>query len=354
MPSRSRSTLCLSCLLFLVNGTNGFSDEEKLTVVERKVSIASRSATDFTSIDIGELQAGADVTVRLSVGNLTSEPFKIKKITLGCSCMSGKAFGDVIEPGKEVIVEIKMKVPTKAQKESMTQPVRIDESDSSRFQFGFVFRFRGIACFRVDSVGHNLGHDSSRCEFKVPLLYTSPLEIGDIVLKGTGDLSVLSIRVVSDGNGQFAICTATVENTGELAWAGELIVQDKKSGISNAIPCFVGRESPVVILPGLIRFKASEKSWVANAIIRDNRIADTPGVGGKTKVNDEISIGCATDNGVAIKVESNKVSASVYRVKLEINKAEVQSKSEKLPSNLRWQFGWNEGISEQTTRVVGL
>ena len=205
MLSAIRMARCIGFIVLSAFDAYKSSADDKTTVVERSVSIASRSETNFVSIDIGELPAGVEATVLLSIGNVTNEPFKIKKISLGCSCMTGKAFGDVIEPGKSIILEIKLKVPSKSQKETMVQTGRIDESDTSRFQFGLVFRLRGVACFRVESVGHNLPYDSDICEFKVPILFTSPSEISDILVKGTGDLSVLSLKVIVDRDEQF-IC----------------------------------------------------------------------------------------------------------------------------------------------------
>jgi hypothetical protein len=333
---------------------NGGEKPDTSEAIERTFAFSGRSPTSCTAIDLGGLLGGKTVIVRFKLQNNTSTPFRIKQSSMGANWMKAKVSSDVIESQNSVDLEIEMKVPTKFIKDTVTTTVRIEESETSVLQLGLTYRPLGIACFRTDAVSHNLLHNLKACEFRIPLLITPPSKAEDVVAFGSGNFSSLQSKVISVDGEEFLSCKIKIPEEGEIAWGGELGIKDTRTGLTQTIPCFIGRELPIVILPRTTRFNLEKQRYEASVLIRDNRgvtpVADLARP--KGNANDDISIGCVSDNGIKVDVESTKVGPTLYRVTLSLKTEEKKLFETKLPSKLHWQFGWEGGISEQKTNVA--
>lgn len=335
-------TLAVSCLSFNVmsfhpqDATNDF-------IIEKNVEIVSRlPPLNTMSIDIGELEAGKKGSVTLTLSNNTASSFKISRIWVGCNCVDVKCFGDTIAPGGSVKANVAFAVPAKGTVRNSVQVIKFIENEESVIQLGINYELTGVANFAVAEVSPKALTGAKECDFRIPLFISRPVKATDILISGTGELKDIKCDILLDGDRYVARCKMPLKTVGEFALAGELKLEVPSRGTEHSIPCFIGRQSDIILMPSVVRFVLRDKYWTSEVTIRDNRDPSSH--------KDDLSIACQGDGDVKVTVDHTRVK-NLYRLKLSIP-AELKSKITVVPNRLNWQVSWSGGISEFNSRSI--
>ena len=344
------SSLLKATVLFLVlestfskwsNGNDridGFS-------ISKSVSY-SGGIGSVVNVELGVVQAGGKGIVDIDIKNSSSRPFKVNKISVGCSCISAKCYGDNIEEDGSVHLSVEMAVPTRASAAKQSQFIKIEQSESEVIQLSLNYELAGVGCFKVNSISVNAPKSTEMVEFSVPILIAAPTSPDKLKIFGTGDLANLQASVVESNDGYSLKCTLPVSRSGDLALAGELFLKDISTGVENSISCYVDREGEVVVSPRVIHFSKRGDHWEAIAIVRSNNAVNNS--------QRELSIAGKVDNtNGSLVVESNAVRPGLFRVKLKLSHGPSDASSPiQFPKKIDWQIGWDGGIAEPSTKVA--
>ncbi len=310
--------------------------------IEKSAAINLRSPVAFTNLNIGEIQAGTKGSLIVTLANNTETAFRIAKIEVGCSCISVKSFGNVIPAGESVKFDVAISAPKNGVMRKRVEQIRIIETDESAIQLAIIYELAGTAGFGVLEVSPTVPIGDKVFEFRVPIFMSKPVTPKDVSIRGTGDLVDLKAEIVAEGDGFFATCKLPIRSNGPLAIGGELQIEVPVLAIKNSIPCFISRQSEVVLMPTVVRFELKDKTWIANATIRDNRKSD--------QRSDDLAIACQGEKGVKIQVEQMKVKG-LYRVTLTFPN-DPRNTRVTFPAQLNWQVAWDGGIAEFSSRAI--
>lgn len=312
--------------------------------IEKSVGIDSRSSTASARVNLGDLEAGSKGVVNLLFQNNTDSPFKISKIEVGCSCISAKAFGDVVPSGGAIKLQMELSVPEVGSKRERVEIVRVVETENSALQILVSYGLAGAANFAVTEISPKVAIWADNCEFDVPVFISSPIQVADLNVYGTGDLTPLKCVVKVVGDLTVARCSMTIDQKSRLNIAGELHLEVANRKLHSAIPCFISRQSEIVLMPSITRFDLVENKWIGNVSLRDNRLDNIK--------KEELSIACVVVGGEKVDVEVTKVK-SLYRLVLSMP-SDRETKDTISRCTLNWQIGWNGGISEFSSRAIFL
>lgn len=303
--------LTASCLSIFSCITAWASDPPILTARISEVSVGALVA----QFDLGTLAAGKQEDFRLILQNKSAIPIVFSKMKVGCSCISAKASSGVIEPNSEIEINLQLMTPTKVASPQQMMHIFLEEAPGIGVEVRLAFRISGLLTFLDRTFVICAGDDKESTVFRIPILISSPVRVGDLTFTTDDSLQEIKLKAV-EGEDTFVECTLNSKKVIGSGLAGVIRVEDPKSGMKSEIHCIVEKEPPLSVFPSVISFNSSKSAdetvvWEASALVR---ISNT-----KLQVSVEPNVELAAKFLSKSAIKSvKKIGTGTYRVRLEV------------------------------------
>ncbi len=233
------------------------------------------------AVDLGEVPASSTVRLTVDLENPSGRSYVINQVASGCSCLRSNMRGNV--PANSVTpIEVLLKTQAKAATVEHRQFLRFREDSSEVEGFNLIvsYQLAGLLSFTQDSHYERVALASIQkgASFRVPFIFSSPVNIGKIKVSLTDGLETSSGRVVIEGSSSFV---EVAYNAGAESLPGTVILEDTSVGAIAKITVFVQIEAPVTIAPRTPRFVWSEEkgAYIASSIVRISEGSNDKGGG---------------------------------------------------------------------------
>ncbi|MFO0920998.1 MAG: DUF1573 domain-containing protein [Pirellulales bacterium] len=303
--------LTASCLSIFSCITAWASDPPILTARIFEVSVGALAAR----FDLGTLPAGKQEDFRLILQNRGDQKIEFTKVKVACSCISAKASSGVIEPNGEIEINLQLTTPTKVVSPLQSMVIFLEEAPGSGVEVRLTFRISGLVTFVDRTFVHSVGVDKEFSVFRIPILVTSPVKVGDLTISTEDALQALKMKIVQ-GEDTFVECTFDSKRVIGSGLAGVIRVEDPKSGMKSEIHCIIEKEPPLSIFPSVITFNSSKSAdetvvWEASALVRIGNAKL------KTGLDPNVELTAKFDSESVIK-SVKKIGTGTYRVRIEV------------------------------------
>jgi hypothetical protein len=353
------SSAVLKQLVFLIGlhlsccpASQAFDEEPEIPTFEKVVPISGTQFANPIEVNIGDVEAGSKVRLVIGLKSQLPVDFKINKIQVGCSCVIAKSYGDLLRPGEQIALELKIKAPDKSENSKEVQYVRIIETEQSHIQLMLVFELKGLACFGVKSVIQQMEPKSTIFEFEAPLVITAPADPKNIEVQAGGDIKGIELEIKQKENGFVLHGKLPIKDVPIVGIAGEITLNEKKLGRKASIPVFISRNGEISVSPHVTRFVKEEDKWVATAIvaIHESLLGDTKTADQAAPV---ISIQCKADSDVIVSCEQKQIGTRLFRVNLDLDfpPDHQDDALQGWPTNIQWKVSLNEKVYGTVTSV---
>ncbi len=330
--------------------------DERDVVYERLIRKASFSSTAFSGsavarpleIELGEVDSGATVEAVIEIRNDSEREFRIKQISMSCSCMEAKSLGAMILPGEEVSLMVKLKAAQTSSSAQLSQSIQLYESEDSAIQLLLHYKLKGLVCFKDRSAVMDVKENAKAKFFRIPLLITAPAKIENVKAFASNDLAGIQMTPkLIDGN-CFLECTMEFAKIPTLGLVGELSIEETKLGRRSSIPCLVNREEQFKVTPSILRFAKKDGEWMAHCLVqvRDNATKENSTSVDSTEIQAEtvgmLDLQVTCDGNCVVRSEVERIGSGLYRVKLRMTLPLVNDDEGKdRPQKIVWngQYG---------------
>ena len=305
---------------------------------------------EIPPIDLGELSAGHKAYVAIEVKNSSGADFVIREARASCSCVDVKTSETKIVAGKSVFVKATLNLPKINRDTSQQQLITlVGNTETSTVQILLQYRLKGLCCFKEPVLYELVPLNVKSVDLKIPILISSPVEVGGVSITGTDDFLNVKVVIERDSNGVYAKCSVLLPADDGFSLNGQLELRNMITDSVDTLQLVVGRHQKASVLPSLIQFYHEGDEWKATAMIRLNKdsLPNEPGL-------PEVTVGCALGN-LRVSVESNSIGRGIVRVKLSVKDTDLFVNGQyrfKSADRLQWQIGWAQGVGEVQTAVV--
>jgi|GEM_PF-2584097 len=225
----------------------------------------------YGETSLGELQAGGQYLLSLSLTNNTEVPIAIKTLKTSCTCISPRFPESILEPGKTVSGDVFFRVPAESSTGEFHGRIEFHVDPASP-PIGAV-NFSGAILGSLYAGGnvHVLELKENVGEWDIPVFFTAPITLDSLTVEKGPGLEDVQVSLVRNRHGHFLrlmVADPMLDPGGVL---GSLELIHKPTGQSRRISLTICRAAPFRLSPQTLHFvrkKDRETEYRAIAMLQ--------------------------------------------------------------------------------------
>ena len=248
--------------------------EEKSEPIVKRALIEERGPTLVANADLGALQAGKTVEITLRLVNDSDFSFPVLRVQTTCNCVRVISGGAEIPARGSLDLALSVDVPrnSKTPQEILSFTIFYGESGSEGIEVYVTYDIAGLVSFKNVLTHHTTASIGAKSHtFRIPVLVTKPVELGQIEISQADSLKDLKVALKESEAAQWLDCTLAIDPTRSKSLIGRVWMRHPTSGELSEITLVIEIDQPCTIAPSILRFTktdAEEEVYEANGILR--------------------------------------------------------------------------------------
>ncbi len=248
--------------------------EDKSEPIVTRVLIEERGPALVANADLGALEAGKTVQVTLRLVNESDFSFPVLRMQTTCNCVRVASEGSEIPARGSLDLALSIEVPrnSKTPEETLSFSIFYGESGMEGIEVSVNYGIAGLVSFKNVLSHHTTAPIGAKSHtFRIPVLVTKPVELGQIEFSKADSLKDLKVAPKENQAAQWLDCTLPIDPTRSESLIGRVWMKHPTSGELSEINLVIEINQPCTVAPSILRFKktdAEQESYEASAILR--------------------------------------------------------------------------------------
>ncbi len=272
--------------------------------------------------NLGELPLNSRGKVKLVVSNAVGQDVQVGSYYSGCACITASVSQQKVAANGVFEINLLMETQQSTKNSSQMAAFSIARSKDGTddISIRLAYRIPGLVAF-VDTMGVvEVSNEAKSKNFTIPLIVEAPARADDLAFKATGAFAKLKhhLRTSAEGN-CYLDCSIDIGTIPEAGFAGEILLEDRRTGIKDSTLVILKKRSKVTIAPAPITFRRNGDTYTASAIVRVDLEKQLSVAESESPIVQPEKIDCTgTVAGGIVAVKVNDLSAGVARLHLVI------------------------------------
>ncbi len=318
----------------------------------------------YSKTQLGELQAGREYVVALTLVNNADVPIAIKILKTSCKCVSPRFPESTLQPGDSTTGEIFFRVPAHSATGEFHGRIEFYIDRNGPPIGGLNFSGTILGNLYASASLHLLELKEDIGQWEIPILFTKPISLRTLKTRKSSGLENVVVRLHKAKNGCFlrlSVHSAMLDPNGVL---GTVEIYHEPTGQSREISVTISRPQPIRLSPTTLHFSSTKRrpgEYRAIAMLHlTNSKTTSDGVDGDRQRSEPISEVRLMIGDETIPVQMVRLGTSmVYKLTINCSKSFLKKRiSEKRKREDREgdspiHLSWFITTPESTFKVEG-